>query len=133
MTFPLEPILNYLDRLSFGLTKKKVVVLDNASIHRNRKVKELIKIWEKRGLFQFYLPLYSPWRMIADIVLSEHIIYVTIPTNFTALGKKATRTDMSLVEFLYLCFKICAFLLRTCVGCKRIRTTCQVVNHAIYD
>ena len=50
----------YLDRFSFEVKKKTVVVLDNASVHRKRKVKEMRKIWENRRLFLFYLPPYSP-------------------------------------------------------------------------
>lgn len=45
--------------LSFELKKKTVIILDNASVHRNRKIKEQRKIWKDRGLFLFYLP-YSP-------------------------------------------------------------------------
>ena len=44
-----DRIVDYLDRFSFEVKKKTVVVLDNASI-----------IWEDRGLFLFYLPPYSP-------------------------------------------------------------------------
>ena len=42
------------------------MVLDNATIHRNHKIKELRPIWEKRGLFLFYLPPYSPHLNIAE-------------------------------------------------------------------
>lgn len=52
--------MDYLDRFSFEVKKKTVVVLDNASVHRNRKIKGMRKIWEDRGLFLFYLPPYSP-------------------------------------------------------------------------
>jgi transposase len=52
--------VDYLDRFSFEVKKKTVVVLDNASVHRKRKVKEMRKIWENRRLFLFYLPPYSP-------------------------------------------------------------------------
>lgn len=38
-----DKIVDYLDRFSFNVTKKTVIVLDNASVHRNRKVKELRK------------------------------------------------------------------------------------------
>lgn len=55
-----KAIVDYLDRFSSNITKKTVIVLDHASVHRNRKVKELRKIWEKRGLYLFYLPPYSP-------------------------------------------------------------------------
>ena len=46
-----DKVVDYLDKLSIEVTKKTVVVLDNASVHRNRKMRELRKIWEKRGLF----------------------------------------------------------------------------------
>ncbi len=39
--------MDYLDRFSFNVTKKTVIVLDNASVHRNRKVKELRKFGRK--------------------------------------------------------------------------------------
>ena len=42
------------------LTKKTIVVLDNAAIHTSKKFKEQIKRWEEKGLFLFYLPPYSP-------------------------------------------------------------------------
>ena len=63
-----DKIVDYLDRFSFNVTKKTVIVLDNASVHRNRKVKELRKIWEKRGLFLFYFPPYSPELNPAEIL-----------------------------------------------------------------
>ncbi len=52
-------IIETLDALSFGITKPTVVVLDNARVHTARKIKELLKIWQNRGLFIFYLPPYS--------------------------------------------------------------------------
>ena len=42
------------------LTKKTIVVLDNAAIHTSKKFKNQIKRWEQKGLFLFYLPPYSP-------------------------------------------------------------------------
>ena len=58
--------MDYLDRFSFEIKKKTVVILDNASVHRNRKIKELRKIWEDRGLYLFYLPTYSPELNLAE-------------------------------------------------------------------
>lgn len=34
--------------------------MDNARIHTAQKMKERIKFWQKRGLYVFYLPPYSP-------------------------------------------------------------------------
>lgn len=87
-----DRIVDYLDRFSFKVEKKTVVVLDNASVHRNRKIKEMRKIWEDRGLFLFYLPPYSPelnpaetlWRILkgkwirpADYNTKDSLFYCT--------------------------------------------------------
>lgn len=52
-------VIEMLDELSFGITKFTVVVLDNARIHTARKVKQLFEVWQRRGLYIFYLPPYS--------------------------------------------------------------------------
>ncbi|MDR2926855.1 MAG: transposase, partial [Cytophagaceae bacterium] len=48
------------------ISRKTVVVLDNASIHRAGKVMSHRKLWEKRGLFIFFLPPYSPHLNLAE-------------------------------------------------------------------
>ena len=87
-----DKIVEYLDLMSFSVRKKTVVVLDNASVHRNRKIKELRKVWENRGLFLFYLPPYSPelnpaeilWRILkckwlrpVDYATTDSLFYAT--------------------------------------------------------
>ncbi|MDY3852651.1 MAG: transposase [Prevotella sp.] len=59
-------IVSFLDDFSFRISKDTFVVLDNATVHRNRWIKELRPIWEKRGLFLFVLPPYSPHLNIAE-------------------------------------------------------------------
>ncbi|WP_310794209.1 transposase, partial [Parabacteroides distasonis] len=44
-----EKVVDFLDRFSFKLYRKTFVVLDNASVHRNEKIKRMRPIWEKRG------------------------------------------------------------------------------------
>lgn len=63
-----DKVVEYLDAMSFTVKKKTVIVLDNASVHRNRKIKDLRKIWERRGLFLLYLPPYSPELNPAEIL-----------------------------------------------------------------
>ena len=53
-------IVETLDALSLSIKKLTVVVLDNARVHTARKVKQLLEIWQNRGLYIFYLPPYSP-------------------------------------------------------------------------
>ena len=61
-----DKIADFLDRMSMRIRKNTFVVLDNASVHRCKFMKELRPIWEKRGLFIFFLPPYSPHLNIAE-------------------------------------------------------------------
>ncbi len=54
------------ERLSVGLKKLTVIVLDNAAVHRARIIKERRGVWQQRGLFLFYLPRYSPHLNIVE-------------------------------------------------------------------
>ncbi len=59
-------IIEQLERLSFSIRKLTVVVLDNARVHTSRQVQERRPFWQRRGLFIFYLPPYSPHLNIAE-------------------------------------------------------------------
>ena len=45
--------------------------MDNARIHTAHKIKERIKFWQKRGLYIFYLPPYSPHLNIIERLWKE--------------------------------------------------------------
>jgi transposase len=81
--------------------KDTFVVLDNASVHRNHKIRELRPICEKRGLSLFFLPPYSPhlniaetlWRILKgkwirplDYVSTDSLFYTT-NRALAAVGK----------------------------------------------
>ena len=87
-----DKVADFLDRLSFRIRKDTFLVLDNAKIHRCKLINELRPIWEKRGLFLFFLPPYSPhlniaetlWRILkgkwlrsADYMYTESLLYAT--------------------------------------------------------
>jgi transposase len=59
-------IIEQLEGLSFSIRKMTVVVLDNAGVHTSRQVRERRPFWERRGLYIFYLPPYSPHLNIAE-------------------------------------------------------------------
>ena len=59
-------VIEQLDKLSFSIQKETVIVLDNARLHKGRKMKERMAIWQERGLFIFFLPTYSPELNIAE-------------------------------------------------------------------
>ncbi|CDN30539.1 Mobile element protein [Mucinivorans hirudinis] len=63
-----DVVINFLENLSFNIKKKTVLILDNASVHKSRSIRERIPFWEKHGLFITYLPPYSPHLNIAETV-----------------------------------------------------------------
>jgi transposase len=67
-------IVEQLEGLSLNLHGVTVVVLDNAPPHVAKQVQERRPFWQKRGLFLFYLPSYSPHLNIVE-VLWRHLKY----------------------------------------------------------
>jgi transposase len=64
-------VLEGLEEFSLGLNKPAVVVMDNARVHTARKIKERLCYWQKRGLYIFYLPAYSPQLNIIERLWKE--------------------------------------------------------------
>lgn len=106
-----EKIADFIDKFSVTIKKETVIVLDNASVHRSKLMQEMIKIWEKRGLYIFFLPPYSPhlniaetvWRLLKgqwiqpkDYVSSDNLFYA-VDRALAALGSNNT-----------ICFSKCA-------------------------
>jgi len=46
----------------------KKPLLDNASVHKAKIIRERMPHWQKRGLFIFFLPPYSPHLNIAETI-----------------------------------------------------------------
>lgn len=61
-------ILEYFENFSFEIQKETFVILDNASVHRAKIIRERMPFWQKRGLFIFFLPPYSPHLNIAETI-----------------------------------------------------------------
>ncbi len=59
-------VFEQLEKLSFQIQKQTVIMLDNASIHKAKIIQQQLEFWEKRGLYIFYLPPYSPHLNIAE-------------------------------------------------------------------
>lgn len=63
-----DKFIEFVDKFSMSLDKLTVLVVDNASLHKSKKVKARFKEWNERGLYIFYLPPYSPQLNIAETV-----------------------------------------------------------------
>jgi transposase len=55
-----EAVITFIDDFVKTITKKTVIVLDNASIHRSEKFNAKLGEWIQKGLRIFHLPKYSP-------------------------------------------------------------------------
>jgi len=84
-------MIEFLDDFSETITKKTVVILDNAPIHKSKIFAEKIKDWKKMGLFVHFIPPYSPELNLIEI-LWRFIKYRWLPfdsyTCFEALKKR---------------------------------------------
>ncbi len=48
--------------------KPRVLVLDNARVHRSRLVQSKLAEWEKKNLYVFFLPTYSPHLNLIEVL-----------------------------------------------------------------
>lgn len=63
-----QVVIAYLDKFSETLTKKTVIVMDNASIHRSLALVEKCASWQEKNLEIFWLPIYSPHLNLIEIL-----------------------------------------------------------------
>jgi len=83
-------MIEFLDEFSTSITKKTIVILDNASIHKSKIFSNKTKEWNEKGLIIYFIPPYSPelnlievlWRFIKYRWLSFEAY-----TSFSALKK----------------------------------------------
>jgi transposase len=88
-TINAKKLVEIFDNFAKTTTKKTVVVLDNAPIHKSKLFQSYIKYWEEEyDLYLFFLPPYSP--ELNDIeIYWKKIKYSLLPlnsyTNFQSL------------------------------------------------
>ena len=78
-------MIEFLEQVSFSITKSTVIILDNARIHTAHKIKERIEFWQKRGLYIFYLPPYSPHLNIIERLWKELKARWIKPENYLSV------------------------------------------------
>lgn len=55
-----QHLIERFDSFCAGISKKTVVVLDNAPAHHGKAFEQKVKQWQELDLYLFYLPPYSP-------------------------------------------------------------------------
>jgi transposase len=91
------------DTFCHTITKKTVVVVDNASIHRSEEFEDRMPYWKKHGLIITYLSPYSPELNLIEI-LWRRIKYTWLPFSaYTCLNalSEALETILSQVGSKY--------------------------------
>ncbi len=88
-------VITCFDAFCRTITKKTVVAIDNASIHRSEDFEDRIPYWKKRGLIIKYLPPYSPELNLIEI-LWRRMKYTWLPFSayacFNALSEALEAT-----------------------------------------
>ena len=92
-------VVEQLERFSMRIKKMSVVVLDNARIHKGKQVAERIGYWQKRGLFIFYLPTYSPHLNIAETVWRKLKYEWLTPEDYETKGHLQYAVSQALSAF----------------------------------
>lgn len=107
-------VIEQLECLSWRVTKPTVVVLDNASAHKARKLARCIDHWQQRGLFLFYLPAYCPhlniierfWKELKEGYIrpedyqSADTLFYAVDRALAATGKQI-KINFSQYQYVY--------------------------------
>jgi len=80
-------VIAVFDKFAENITKKRVIILDNASMHTSAKFLSKIDEWEAKGLVIKWLPAYSPKLNIIEI-LWKFIKYNWLPFSAYASFKQ---------------------------------------------
>lgn len=62
--------------------KPRVLVLDNAKIHRSKLITEKLAEWEEKGFYIFFLPPYSPHLNLIEILWRKMKYEWLAPENY---------------------------------------------------
>jgi transposase len=89
-------VIEQLETFSFKLERMTVVVLDNARVHRAKALQFRREVWESRGLYLFYLPVYSPELNLIEILWRELKYRWLSPRDFTCEQQLFYSTTLAL-------------------------------------
>jgi transposase len=79
-----ETVIQVIDEIAKNITKKTILVLDNASIHKANIVKKQEIIWRSKGLYLQFIPAYCPELNLIEIVWKHMKYYWLEPDAYTS-------------------------------------------------
>lgn len=82
-SFTSKDVIDALDDFVQSTTKKTVIVMDNAPIHRSHAFKERMKQWEEEDVHIWFLPPYSPHLNCIEILWQRMKYQWLEPRDYT--------------------------------------------------
>lgn len=67
-SFTSELLTACIDDFAAETDERRVIIMDNASVHRSGKFQEKIEKWKEKELYIFFLPRYSPHLNLIEIL-----------------------------------------------------------------
>ena len=82
-----ETTIKCIDDFVDQIQKKTIVLIDNASIHKAKCVKEKMREWAEKGLFLQFIPAYSPeLNFIERLWLEFKHRWLSKPNYYNSIG-----------------------------------------------
>jgi len=75
-------VIDCIEDFSKTIDKQTVIVMDNAPWHKAKIMDEKIEQWQKKGLFIFYLPTYSPHLNIIEMLWKKMKYQWLLPKHY---------------------------------------------------
>ena len=82
-----EVVIKCMDDFCDQITKKTVVVLDNAAIHKSNAVKSKMKEWKEKGLWLQFIPAYCPELNLIELLWKQLKYKWTKKEHYTSFEK----------------------------------------------
>jgi len=94
-----ECVIKTLDDYCETISKKTIIVLDNASIHKANSIKEKQKEWEEKGMFLQFIPRYCPELNLIEILWKHLKSYWLKPQDYESMETLEDRTQQILKQY----------------------------------
>jgi transposase len=94
-----DVVVEVFETFSKQIHNPTLVVMDNASIHTSHHFFDQVENWQKKGLFPYFLPTYSP-ELNAIEILWRKIKYEWLPFSaYESFKKLPEAVDEVLIHF----------------------------------